>query len=450
VYLKNEVINVISEKIVFPGRSLCRCSDGVVLFTDGLLPGESADVLVVKDKKTFREGLLKNITSKSYERIDSLCPSFGSCGGCSFQNTFYENQIKYKQEYVSELLSFTGIKISTILPGPKIWHYRNKIKFSFFNDNTVIDLGFHSTGSFDKYVSIPSCFIADEYFSQVIEVVRKLANKRKFTVYNNKTHKGFFKHLILRKAQNNNQCLVNILTNGVNNESMLLEFFRKEMNKLAQSVCWTLNGQTSDTCLVNRLVLVHGTPFIIEKLNVGGRDYFFNISPFSFFQISSKGTEILFNEILRLLNPSIYDILLDLYCGTGSIGISMACSVKKVIGIEQMRQAVDDAKKNIVLNNIYNAKFYVSSVEDWVKENDINFDAIIVDPPRNGLAGSVIAFLLQSKVKKIVYVSCNPSTLARDLKILIKSAKYKIKEIVPVDMFPQTYHVEVVVLLEAL
>ncbi|MDR1926656.1 MAG: 23S rRNA (uracil(1939)-C(5))-methyltransferase RlmD [Endomicrobium sp.] len=453
MYLKNKIINVVSEKIVFPGRSLCRCSDGIVLFTDGLLPGESADVLVIKDKKTFREGLLKNISSKSCERIDSLCSSFGVCGGCSFQNIPYKNQIKYKQGYVSELLNFAGIEISTILTSSQIWHYRNKMEFSFFNKNkdNTIDLGLHRRGSFNKYVSVPSCFIADKDFSQVVEAMKRLANKNNFTVYNNKTHKGFFKQLVLRKAQNNNQFLINIVTNAIDTEFTFLDSFVKEMSKFAQSIYWTLKDRIiSEAVLSDKLILVYGKSFITEKLNIHSKDYFFNISPLSFFQTNSKGTEILYNEVVRLLNPSMDDILLDLYCGVGTIGISLACSVKKVIGIEQLRQAIVDAKENALINNIYNTEFYVSSVENWVKENNISFDVIVVDPARSGLAVDVIGFLIESKAKRIVYVSCNPSTLVRDLQIIIESAKYKIKEIVPIDMFPQTYHVEVVVLLEAL
>jgi 23S rRNA (uracil-5-)-methyltransferase RumA len=447
---KNKIISVVSEKIVFPGRSLCRCSDGIVLFTDGLLPGESADVLVVKDKKTFREGLLKNINSKSCERIDSLCSSFGVCGGCSFQNIPYETQIKYKQRYVSELLNFAGIEISTILTSSQIWHYRNKMEFSFFYKDDTIDLGLHRRGSFDKYVSVTSCFIADRDFSQVVEVMKRLANKSNLTVYSNKTHKGFFRQLILRKAQNNSQFLINLVTNAIDTDPTFLDQLVKEIGKSAQSICWTLNERVSEAVLADKLILVHGESFVTEKLNICNKDYFFNISPLSFFQTNSKGTEILYNEVVRLLNPSMDDILLDMYCGVGTIGISLACSVKKVIGVEHMRQAIADAEENALINNIYNIEFYVSSAENWVKENNISFDAIVVDPSRSGLAVDVIGFLLESKAKRIVYISCNPSTLARDLQVIIESAKYKIKEIVPIDMFPQTYHIEVVVLLEAL
>ena len=446
--LRNNIINVVSEKLVFPGRSLCRCQDGTALFTDGLLPGESADVLVIKDKKTFREGLLENITLKSNERLIPLCSSFGFCGGCSFQNTSYENQIKYKWEYVSELLNFTGIEISKMLVSPQIWYYRNKMEFSFFDNENSVDLGLHRKGSFDRYVSVPPCFIADKDFLQATEIVKDFANKNNLPAYNNKTHEGFFRHLVLRKAQNNNQFLINVVTNIAAGKIPFLKSLIKDLVNIAHSVYWTSNDSLSDAIVSDKLILMFGKPFITEKLNIGGKDYFFNISPFSFFQTNSKGTELLYNEVLRLLNPSKNDTLLDLYCGTGTIGISMAHGVKKVIGIEHVEQAIDNAKENALINNVFNAEFYASSVEDWVKENDNNFDMIVVDPPRSGLTKDIIRFLLESNAKKIVYVSCNPATLSRDLQIVTKSAKFTVMKIVPVDMFPQTFHTEVIALLE--
>ncbi len=446
--LKNKIINVRAEKIVFPGRSLCRCSDGIVLFTEGLLPGEAADVLVTKEKKTFREALLKNITSKSDERIEPLCTSFGFCGGCSFQNVSYESQIKYKQEYISELLSFTEAKISKILTSLQIWYYRNKMNFSFFNNKGIADLGLHCKGMFNRYVSIPPCFIADKNFLQVAKTVKRFANENKITAYNDKTHEGFFRHLVLRKAENNNQLLVNVITNAVEGEFVFLEPLIRELAEFSCSVYLTSNGRKSDAGLAGKLTLMCGKSFITERLNIGGKDYFIDISPYTLFQINSKATEILYNEISRLLNPSRCIVLLDLYCGTGAIGISMAHNVKKVIGIEHIGQAIENAKENASTNNVFNAEFYASDAEEWVKENKSLFDAVVVDPPRSGLTKDIIKFLLESKAKRIVYVSCNPSTLARDLRLIAESGKCKIKEITPVDMFPQTYHVETVVLLE--
>ena len=448
--LKNKIISVKAEKIVFPGRSLCRCEDGIALFTEGLLPQETADVLVIKDKKTFREGLLKQITLKSPERTEPLCPSFGKCGGCTFQNTDYANQIKYKKEYINELLSVFGVEIGDILQSPEVWNYRNKMEFSFFNNDGLADLGLHCRGSFNRYSSVPPCYIADEDFLKAATIIKDFANKNGLSAYNNRTHEGFFRHLVLRKAKNNGQMLINIVTNALEGSHAFFEPLIKDLGVFAQSIYWTQNGRLSDAVISDKLTLLLGKENITEKLNVGGKDFHFNISPFSFFQTNSKGTEILYNEVLRQLNPSKDDILLDLYCGTGTIGICMAQKVKKIIGIEQVESAIENAKTNASVNNVENAEFSASTAEKWVKENSMVFDAIVVDPPRAGLTNDVIKFLLESEAKKIVYVSCNPSTLARDLALIIDSGKYKIKEIVPVDMFPQTYHIETVVSMTAL
>jgi 23S rRNA (uracil-5-)-methyltransferase RumA len=448
--LKNQIINVVCEKIVFPGRSLCRCEDGLALFTDWLLPKETAEVLVIRDKKTYREGILKNITLKSKDRVNPKCSSFGICGGCYLQNLSYENQLILKQEYLKELLSFTGLNIPPILPAPSQWYYRNKMEFSFFNNNGTIDLGLHEKGNFNKYISVPPCYICDEDFIKVADIVKYFAKASKLFAYDNKKHEGFFRHLVLRKAQNNGQLLVNIVTNELTMGQDVLKPIVKELSVFVDSLYWSINSKKSDTVIANKLILLHGNSFIREKLNIDGKDFYFNISPFSFFQTNSKGTEVLYNQILKLLRPSKQDTLLDLYCGTGSIGLCVAQSVKRIVGVDIIPEAIASAKENLIVNNIDNAQFFVASCQDWVNTTEYKFDLIVVDPPRTGLTENIINFLLFSKARRIVYVSCNPSTLARDLKIIIENGKYKLAEIIPVDVFVNTSHVEVVVALESI
>jgi 23S rRNA (uracil-5-)-methyltransferase RumA len=212
-------------------------------------------------------------------------------------------------------------------------------------------------------------------------------------------------------------------------------------------VYWTCNTKKSDAVIGDRVQLLFGSPNIVEKLNVGSTDYFFNISPFSFFQTNSSGAEILYNKVLELLNPSKSSVLLDLYCGIGAIGISMSRNVKKVIAIEHIKQAVEDARLNAIANNADNIEFFDLPVQDWIKTASQKFDLIVVDPPRSGLTKDIIEFLINSNAEKIAYISCNPSTLARDLHLIVKSGIYEVKNIVPVDMFSHTYHIETIVLL---
>jgi 23S rRNA (uracil-5-)-methyltransferase RumA len=283
---------------------------------------------------------------------------------------------------------------------------------------------------------------------QVIEIVRKFVKDNRLMTYNNGMYRDFFRHLVLRKAEYNNQFLVNLVTSTIESGITFLEPLIRKLSEFVQSVYWTSKREESNVVLSDKITLIYGKSFIIEKLHINGEDYFFNISPFSFFQTNSRVAEILCDEVLRLLKPLNDDVLLDLYCGIGMIGISIARSVKKVVGVEQIKQAIDNAMENALVNAVSNLKFYVSDVQSWIKQNQSYFSAIILDPPRSGLTKGIIKFLISSKAKKIIYISCNPSILARDLMIITKNTEYKIKKITPVDMFPQTYHIETVVLLE--
>ncbi|MDR0485435.1 MAG: 23S rRNA (uracil(1939)-C(5))-methyltransferase RlmD [Elusimicrobiota bacterium] len=446
---KNKIIKVIAEKIVFPGRSLCRCEDGIVLFTEGLLPSETAEVFVTRDKKSFREGYVAAIIEKSPDRIEPFCPSFNKCGGCSFEHISYQNQLSIKELCVKETLNFTGADIEPIRPSPTLYNYRGKMEFSFFEKDGCIDLGLHRRGSFNQYISVPPCFISDESFTKAAEIVKTFANSSALSVYNNKTHSGFFRHLVCRKAQNNKQGLINIIVNAEGKDiCRIFEPIAKDLARIFDSVFITDNSRKSDAVLCDNLHLLAGAESIVEKLNVGGRDYLFNISPFSFFQTNSPAAELLYNETLRMLNPKPSAHLLDLYCGSGAIGISLSCAVEKVVGIEQVKQSVEDACKNAALNNVSNIEFIENTAQEWIKNTKREyFDYIIVDPPRSGLTKDTVAFLINSQAERIIYISCNISTLARDLDIIIKSGKYAANAICPVDMFPHTYHIEAAVCL---
>ncbi|MDR2709629.1 MAG: 23S rRNA (uracil(1939)-C(5))-methyltransferase RlmD [Elusimicrobiota bacterium] len=444
--VKNKVITVKAEKIVFGAKTLCRCEDGLALFCEGLLPDETAEVLVTKDKKSFREGLLENILSASPKRIQPKCDLFGSCGGCSFEYTNYENQLFFKQTYLQELLSQLNIEVLPIKESPAIWNYRNKMEFSFFNNCGKTDLGLHQKESFNKYVSVKKCLICEEVFGDILEAVRNFAQENNLSAYDNKTHIGFLRHLVLRKAQNNNQVLVNIVTAPDPKAEILMQKLQKILSVYADCIFWTQNGKISDAVKVDKICALTQKEYIIEKLKIAGKEYNFAISPLSFFQTNSRATEILYSAILELLAPTKNDIVLDLFCGTGAIGITIAQKVKQVFGVEINPQAIENAKQNAKLNNISNIAFECADIQKWAKNANINFTSIVVDPPRAGLSGDTIKFLLKSNAEKIIYVSCNPSTLTRDLKDFISI--YKIKKIVPVDMFAQTFHVECIALLE--
>ena len=475
------------EKVVYPGKALGRGSDGIATFVEGALAGETAEVEVYKNKKTFKEATLINIKVSSPDRIKPKCPSFGNCGGCSFQHVGYENQAKIKEENVKELLRAFGPAtwnppsldgggmrlhssredavieeasgfsrrsvtktIEPIIKSPQEWGYRNKMEFSFAEEGGKLILGLHKKRMFNEYCPLPPCYIADDEMMNVVNKSIDFAVSSGLKAYNKRTHQGFYRHLVIRRAKHTGQILLNIATNAA--EGVDENFFLPLINELKTQVTsfyWTINTSMSDVVKADKLILLNGAQSIEEKLIVGKSEYSFLISPFSFFQTNTFATEKLYQTALDMMECKTTDTVLDLYCGTGTIGLVHAPYVKNVFGVDSNATAIVDASLNSKRNNINNIGFKAVTVEKWVKEDGLpSFNALILDPPRNGLTNKVIDFIIDKKPAKIVYVSCNPSTLARDLSDLTAKAGYKIKRIVPIDMFPQTFHIETVVSLE--
>ncbi len=437
------------EKIVYPGKSLARGADGIAVFTEGGIPGEILEIKITKNKKSYKEGIIEKINEASKERIQPKCPSFGKCGGCAFQHISYHNQLKMKEGYVNELLYKYRDVIKPIVRSTEEWGYRNKMEFSFFEENGVLELGLHRKGFFDAYLAVPPCFIADRDFVEISEIIRNFAANSGLKFYNKRSRQGFYRHLVLRKGKNTDEILVNLVTNKDDNVSSNIFYdLAQKLKDKVSSLFWTVNSSISDAVKADELTLLLGKKEIEEKLNIKGKTYSFNVSPFSFFQTNTKACEKLYETILDILKPQKNESVLDLYCGTGAIGIIFAPYVKKVLGVDEVESSIENAKINAVNNGISNADFMLSRIEKWIHTDEAaGFDAVILDPPRSGVSGKVIDFIGKRGFRKIVYVSCNPSTLARDLELLTGEHGYDVEEIVPVDMFPQTYHVESVTLL---
>jgi 23S rRNA (uracil-5-)-methyltransferase RumA len=434
------------EKIVYPGKALGRGDDGIATFVEGALPGETVEIAVTKSKKTFKEGLLVGVVAGAARRQQPRCPSFGKCGGCSFQHAGYDHQLEIKEQCLQELLARFGVPIEPIVRSPDEWSYRNKMEFSFFSDGGPVSLGLHRKGEFDRYFSVPPCFIADSDFVPVIESILSFVQASGRPCYNKRQHLGFYRHLVLRKAKRTGQILVNLVTNREAGTGP--EFFAPLLEQLKEKIAsfyWTINGQLSDAVIADEVRLLWGRDALEEQLSIGGRTYAFAISPFSFFQTNTFGTEKLYENVIALFERKPTDRLLDLYCGTGTIGIVLATGLEKVLGVEQVPAAIENARHNAALNGISNIEFAVGSVEKWIKGGTpADCNALVLDPPRGGISGKVVDLIARTRPEKIVYVSCNPATLARDLADISEKAGYRIRRIVPVDMFPQTYHIEVV------
>lgn len=438
------------EKIVYPGKGLGRGEDGVAVFAEGGLPGETVEVEVTKSKKSFKEAKLVSVAKPSPDRIEAACPSFSKCGGCTFQHLSYENQLKMKRGYVDELLAATGLPSIEITPSPEVWGYRNKMEFSFFDEGKGLDIGLHRKGEFSRYFPVPPCLIADRDMLPALEAVLDFARASKLACYDKRDGSGFYRHLVLRKAKGSGQLLVNLVTNEKTGAGP--EFFAPLAEKLkntAASFYWSINPGVSDTVQAEKLVLLSGAETIEERINVHGRQYSFLVSPFSFFQTNTPGAEKLYELAVNFLEPGLSDKVLDLYCGTGTIGIIAAPFVGEVFGVEQVEAAVKDAEKNGERNKIKNITFAAGSVEKWIKHaGKPKFNAVILDPPRAGISTKVVSYMNELRPDRIVYVSCNPSTLARDLALLSVAPGYRPVRAAAVDMFPHTYHIETVVELK--
>ena len=445
------------------GKALARI-DGKVIFISGAVPGDVADVLLVKNKKDWAEGRVLKIKSLSSERVTPFCKHFGICGGCKWQMLPYPKQLQYKQQEVEQNLRRIG-KVDTpeILPiigGDDTVHYRNKLEFTFSNKRYLTNdeighteisvqqnaLGFHVPRIFDKVIDIDECFLMDDVNNRIRNTIRSFALENKFSFYDIREHTGWLRNIIIRLC-NTGDLMVNICLN-YDEEADRTKLFDHLLQQVPQitTLLYTINPKWNDSIYDLTPQVYFGKGFATEKLE----DFEFKISPKSFFQTNTKQAEKLYTVTRNFAGLTGNEIVYDLYCGTGSIGIFVSKLAKKIIGVEVIEEAIADAKENAALNNINHAEFFCGDVikicNDEFFEVHGRPDVIITDPPRAGMHEKLVLKLLEIAAPKIVYVSCNTATQARDLGLL--GEKYSIEKIQPVDMFPHTHHIECVVLLK--
>lgn len=394
------------------GRGISKILDKTIFIPNALV-GETVEFKLTTIKKKYLEGELINIINSSEERIEPICPYFSECGGCDLMHMSYINQLKYKENKVKEILSkFTTIDISlikNIMSCDDKYNYRNKVTLQVNNE-----IGFYKKKT-NEIVQINNCLISDDNINVIIEKLNKLKP------FNN------IKQVVIRASKFTKETMIVIYTKGIINETQIIE----NLSEFATSIVKYDNGYQ----------VLYGNPFIKEKMN----DLEFIISPSSFFQVNTKQAIKLYDKVLKLAELKGDETIVDLYCGTGTIGLYLSRYCKKVIGVELNEDAINDAIKNKELNNINNIEFICGDVTKIINKLEVTPDIIIVDPPRSGLDDNTVNKLKEYNPSKIIYVSCEPITLARDLEKLRES--FDIKNIVPVDMFANTYHVESVVLI---
>ncbi|MDR2836397.1 MAG: 23S rRNA (uracil(1939)-C(5))-methyltransferase RlmD [Bacteroidales bacterium] len=453
-----EIIDVAAE-----GVSIGRY-ENYVIFVRDVVPGDVVNVVLTRPRKSYSESKLLKIVKESDDRIMPFCSHFAKCGGCKWQMLSYEKQLFYKQKQViDQLTRIGGIKIEKIKPiicSDSDKFYRNKLEYTFSyrrwlesdepqlekGDRELEGLGFHVIGMFDRVIDIENCYLQAEPSNSIRNKIREFTKTEGYNYYNARSHTGLMRNIIIRNSSLN-ELMVVVVFNENNSELInnLMSFIDMEFPEIT-SLQYIINNKFNDSIYDQEVILFKGKNHIIEQLE----SLKFIINAKSFFQTNVKQTLKLYQIAVNFADIKSNEIIYDLYTGTGTIANFVAKKAKKVIGIESVPEAIEDAKINSQINNIDNTVFYAGDIKDLLTLDFVNSngkpDTIILDPPRAGVHENVIKVLRASEAKKIVYVSCNPATQARDISLL--TDLYNIVEIQPIDMFPQTHHVENVVLFE--
>jgi len=422
--------------------------EGFTVFVEGALPEEQAEIKIVKVLKNYAYGKLVKTLKPSQGRVEPTCGVVKRCGGCQLQHMSYEAQLQYKTLQVKDAIERIGglkdVTIHNTIGMEDPWRYRNKAQFPVGMDGDVM-IGFYANRS-HEIINTPQCAIQDRINDSVIQTVREFIKKYDISVYDESTGKGLVRHIMTRKGFRTGEVMVCIVINGdsLPCDKALVEALKNGVNNL-KSVVININKKNTNVILGEKNIIIYGEEAIYDYIG----EFKFRISPLSFFQVNPIQTEVLYNKALEYADLQGDEVVFDAYCGIGTISLFLSKMARKVYGVEIVPQAIDNAKENAKLNGIRNAAFIVGESETVIPEmygRGIKADVIVVDPPRKGCDERLLDVIAQMRPEKVVYVSCNPATLARDLKYLSERG-YQVKEIQPVDMFPQTVHVEAIVLM---
>ena len=446
------------------GVSVAKAPDGKVIFVPNVVPGDVVDIQTFKKRKAYYEGKATKFHELSALRTEPVCEHFGVCGGCKWQNMAYEHQLNFKQNEVKNHLQRIGKvdlpEFEHILGSEKKFFYRNKMEFGFSNARWLTEseigsdenldnrnaLGFHIPKMWDKILDIRKCHLQEDPSNAIRNEIKKFAIENNLAFFNPRAHEGLLRTLMIRTASTGEiMVLIQFFENQKENIILMMEFLANRFPEIT-SLQYVINGKPNDTIYDQTVHLYKGRNYILEEME----GLKFSINAKSFYQTNSEQAFNLYKITRDFAGLTGNELVYDLYTGTGTIAQFVSRFAKKVIGVEAIPEAIADAKENAKRNNITNCEFFVGDMKNVFNENFIaqhgKPDVIITDPPRDGMHKDVVEQILRIEPQKIVYVSCNSATQARDLAIL--DEKYKVTRVRPVDMFPQTHHVENVVLLE--
>lgn len=445
------------------GKSLAK-HDGRVIFVQGGVPGDICDITVFKRRKKFWEARIEKTHTLSVRRSEPKCEHFGTCGGCKWQNMNYTSQLEFKQnEVLNNLKRIGGVELpehEEIIGSKNEYFYRNKMEFTFSNkrwltleeiqsDAEITDkdaLGFHVPGMFDKVIDLNNCYLQKEPSNSIRLSVKKFADENGLTYFDIRNHEGLLRNLLIRTSSTNNlMVLVQFFEDNKKNINLLMEHIKISFPEIT-SLLYVINQKANDTMYDQDIICFNGKDHIMEEMD----GLHFKIGAKSFFQTNSEQAKILYRKTKELASITKNDLVYDLYTGTGTIAQYVATSAKKVVGIDSVEEGIKAANENAERNKIENCTFYTGDMkeiftDEFIVENGTP-DVIITDPPRDGMHKKVVEQILKIGAKRIVYISCNSATQARDLSLM--DNLYKVTQIQPIDMFPQTHHVENIVVLE--
>jgi 23S rRNA (uracil1939-C5)-methyltransferase len=455
--------NIEIETVAAEGNAIARV-DGKVLFVPQCVPGDIVDVQVNRKRKGYMEGVVVNMVQPSPMRLEPFCEHYGVCGGCKWQPLPYEKQLEFKQQQVVDQLTRIGHlqlpEIMPILGSEKTRYYRNKLEFTFSNRRWILSgedaeslspveklgLGFHISGFFDKVLDIKACHLQREPANALRLFIKDYAIKNDLSFFDLREQTGLLRNMIVRTTSTGEVMLIVVFAHNDQPAIKGLLDAVKEQFAEVTSIYYIINGKRNDSISDLDAIYYSGADCVYEQME----DIKFRISPKSFYQTNSEQAYRLYSVVREFAELQGDEIVYDLYTGTGTIGLFLSGKAKKVVGIEYVKEAIDDAKINAQHNGITNSFFYAGDMKDmltgeFIKQNG-HPDLVVLDPPRAGIHPDVAAVLLEAAPKRMVYVSCNPASQARDLAILCE--KYEITKVRPVDMFPHTHHVENVVALK--
>lgn len=445
---KKDIFEGIIDKVEFPNKGIINIEDEKIIVKN-VIEGQIIKGIVTKKRRNKITGRTLELIKKSPDETEPTCSVFGQCGGCLYQSVPYKKQLDLKVRQVKEMLDGLNVEYSFegIVESPQIFGYRNKMEYSFGDEviNGPLSLGLHKRGSMYDIVNTSDCRLVHPDFNKILITVLGHFQNEGIPYYKKKTHEGYLRYLVLRRGENTKELLINIVTSSqmeYDYSKLIEKINHLDLEGEIVSIIHTINDELADAVKINDMKVLYGQDFFYEKL-LGLK---FKISPFSFFQTNTLGAEKLYEVVRNYVGETKDKVVFDLYSGTGTITQMLAPVAKKAVGVEIVEEAVEAAKENAKLNNLTNCAFLAGDVLKVIDELTDKPDLIVLDPPRDGIHPKALPKIIDFDVERIVYVSCKPTSLVRDLEVFIERG-YSIEKVRCVDMFPHTPHVETVVRL---